>query len=450
MTDQRPEPIISVSGLRGIIGESLTPDLAARYVAAFSAELAEGPVVLTRDGRESGPTLVHAIKGALMACGREVLDADVAATPTTGVLVKTLGASGGIQISASHNPPEYNGIKLFGSDGRVINAERGARVKTAYLEGRANWVSVEELGCVKDIEDPHLAHLETVLSTVDVDAIRNRGFKVLLDSNHGAGSLLGQRLLEALGCELVVLGGTADGQFAHTPEPTAANLVGVAEEVKRSQVDVGFCQDPDADRLALIDETGRYVGEEFTLAVTLEHALQNRPGPVVINCATSRMSQDLAQQAGVECHVSAVGEANVTDKMLEVSAVYGGEGNGGPIDPRVGLVRDSFVAMSQVLDAMAARSLPLSHIVDALPQYAIHKTKTGLEPERVAEGLRAVAAHFPEAEANLQDGLRLDFPKAWLLVRASNTEPIVRVIAEAETAQLAEDLCGQALGVLGK
>jgi phosphomannomutase len=450
MANNRPEPIISVSGLRGIIGESLTPDLAARYVAAFSDELAEGPVVLTRDGRESGPMLVHAIKAALIACGRQVLDADVAATPTTGVLVKSLGASGGIQISASHNPPEYNGIKLFGSDGRVINAERGARVKKAYLEGRSDWVPVAELGKEASIEDPHLAHLETVLATVDVDAIRRRSFKVLLDSNHGAGSLLGQRLLEALGCQVVVLGAVPDGQFAHTPEPTAANLLGVAEEVLQRQVHVGFCQDPDADRLALIDETGRYVGEEFTLAVTLQHALHNQPGPVVINCATSRMSQDLAQQAGVECHVSAVGEANVTDKMLEVNAVYGGEGNGGPIDPRVGLVRDSFVAMSQVLDAMAAKDQPLSEIVDALPQYAIHKTKTGLESERVSEGLQAVAAHFSDAKANWQDGLRLDFPKAWLLVRASNTEPIVRVIAEAETAQLAENLCEQALGVLEK
>ncbi len=450
MAENAPEPIISVSGLRGVIGESLTPDLAARYVAAFSRELGEGPMVVTRDGRESGPMLVHSIKAALMACGRKVLDADVASTPTTGVLVKTLGAIGGIQVSASHNPPEYNGIKLFGDDGRVINAERGGRVKKTYQDGKAAWVGVDRLGSEEGIADPHLAHLETVLATVNVEQIRRKRFKVLLDSNHGAGSLLGRRLLEALGCDVVILGGVADGQFAHVPEPTAANLVGVADKVKELKVDVGFCQDPDADRLALIDENGRYVGEEFTLAVTLEHALNQNPGPVVINCATSRMSQDLADRAGVTCYVSAVGEANVTDKMLEVHAVYGGEGNGGPIDPRVGYVRDSFVAMSQVLDSMATKERRLSEMVDALPQYAIHKSKVGLIPERVHEGLRAVEAHFPEARANWQDGLRLDFAKAWLLVRASNTEPIVRVIAEAETDELAQQLCRDAQAALGE
>ena len=192
------------------------------------------------------------------------------------------------------------------------------------------------------------------------------------------------------------------------------------------------------------------MGEEFTLAVTLEHALNQNPGPVVINCATSRMSQDLADRAGVTCYVSAVGEANVTDKMLEVHAVYGGEGNGGPIDPRVGYVRDSFVAMSQVLDSMATKERRLSEMVDALPQYAIHKSKVGLIPERVHEGLQAVEAHFPEARANWQDGLRLDFAKAWLLVRASNTEPIVRVIAEAETDELAQQLCRDAQAALGE
>ncbi|MEC7353907.1 MAG: phosphoglucosamine mutase, partial [Planctomycetota bacterium] len=178
MAENAPEPIISVSGLRGVIGESLTPDLAARYVAAFSRELGEGPMVVTRDGRESGPMLVHSIKAALMACGRKVLDADVASTPTTGVLVKTLGASGGIQVSASHNPPEYNGIKLFGDDGRVINAERGGRVKKTYQDRKAAWVGVDRLGSEEGIADPHLAHLETVLATVDVEQIRRKRFKV--------------------------------------------------------------------------------------------------------------------------------------------------------------------------------------------------------------------------------------------------------------------------------
>lgn len=444
MADQ---PIISVSGLRGIIGETLTPQIAGKYACALAAELASGPIVMTRDGRATGRMLADVIRASLQAVGRNVIDADVAATPTTGVLIRDLEAAGGIQISASHNPAEYNGMKLFGSHGRVVPGEVGERILASYLDASVPWVDHRELGSVQIYEDPHAGHLERILEVVDVDAIRKGQFRVLLDSNHGAGGQLGRRLLEALGCEMVALGAEPTGMFAHPPEPTAANLVHVSDDVRERNVAVGFCQDPDADRLALIDEHGRYVGEEYTVAICMDHILRKTPGPVVTNCSTSRMSQDLAEKYAVPFFRSKVGEANVADVMIENEAVFGGEGNGGPIDPRIGYVRDSFVGMALVLNAMADRRLELSALAAELPRYEIYKTKVTLPADAVPGALDQLEAHFG-TKSDRMDGLRLDFPDKWLLVRASNTEPIVRLIAEAATLDAARALCDEAAKIV--
>ncbi len=442
------EPIISVSGLRGIVGESLTPEVAIRYVCAFAGSLPAGPVVITRDGRATGRWLADAIRGGLAAIGRDCIDADIAATPTTGVLVRQFSAAGGVQISASHNPPEYNGLKLFSQEGRVIPAAAGQEVIARYRSAKIPWATHDHCGVAANFADTLSRHAELVLKTVDFDRIRRRRFKIVLDANHGSGSLLGRRLLAELGCELTVLGGTADGKFEHTPEPTAENLANVLSQVTAAGADAGFCQDPDADRLALIDEQGRYIGEEYTLALCVDHVLRTRPGPVATNCSTSRMTEDLAAHYKVPCIRSAVGEANVVEAMIGHGAVLGGEGNGGVIDPRVGYVRDSFVGMALVLDAMAARELPLSRLADELPRYEIVKTKISLPAEKVAKGITALARHFHDAQSDRLDGLRLDWPGKWLLVRASNTEPIVRAIAEAETAAEAQRLCNEAARVL--
>lgn len=442
------EPIISVSGLRGIVGETLTAETALRYTAAFAAQMPAGAMVITRDGRPSGEVLAEAISAGLRGAGRDVLDAGIAATPTTGVLIRAQGAAGGIQISASHNPAPYNGIKLFSAEGRVIPAGPGQAVLEAYRAGHAAWVPHDRLGRRHAVADPHAEHLKTVLATVDVARIRRRKFRVLLESNHGAGSILGRRLLDELGCCVVQLGGSPDGCFEHTPEPTAENLVGVLPQVRSAEVDVGFCQDPDADRLAVIDESGRYLGEEYTLAMCVAHVLQRRKGPVVANCASSRMTEDLALRHGVPYVRAAVGEANVVDAMLEHRAVFGGEGNGGPIDPTVGLVRDSFVGMAVLLDAMAERGEPIGRLADELPRYEIVKTKIALPSPRVPAALDALQRHFPNAQPDRLDGLRLDWPGRWLLVRASNTEPIVRAIAEAPTELEAKRLCEEAAQVI--
>lgn len=447
------EPIISVSGLRGIVGQSLDPLTAVRYTAAFLAGLPPGPIVVTRDGRGTGPMLADAVRSAVCALGRPVLDGAVAATPTTGVLVRRSAAAGGIQISASHNPPEYNGLKLFSAEGRVIEADEGGRVLERYHRGNFPWCDHRAVGSGEAIGDTLSAHLELVLAGVDVPRIRQRAFRVLLDSNHGAGSLLGSRLLERLGCETVLLGDVPDGNFAHPAEPTAENLANVSSEVTRAGADIGFCQDPDADRLAVIDEQGRYLGEEYTLALCLDHVLRTRRGPVVTNCATSLMCADIAARYEAPFHRSAVGEANVTAKMHAVGAVFGGEGNGGPIDPKVGYVRDSFVGMALILDAMAARAQPVGQMADELPRYAICKTKFDLAGQHVGSVLDALQRQFADADADLSDGLRLDWPGRWLLVRASNTEPILRAIAEAGSPGEASSLCeaaGKVIAAAGR
>jgi phosphomannomutase len=439
------EPIISVSGLRGIIGESLDPILAIKYSTAYASLLEQpGPIVVARDGRATGTMLAQAICSGLSAMGRDVLYADVAATPTCGILVREHKAVGGIQISASHNPAPYNGIKLFGADGRVIPADEGEKVIQAYRNYEFPAVSHDKIGKIANVEDTTTAHLNAVLATIDADAIRAKKYKVVLDSHHGAGSVLGRRLLESLNCEAQFMGGTPDGLFTRSPEPTEVNLQDTTKAAGSFGADAVFCQDPDADRLAIIDEKGNYIGEEYTLAITLNHALKTRKGHVVINCSSSRMSADICAANGSTLHMSAVGEANVTNKMIELEAVYGGEGNGGPIDPKVGYVRDSFVAMAQVLDVMAASGKSISELAAEIPSYEICKTKISIDRENIPALYAALEKKFPSAKVSTMDGLRLDWDDKWMLVRPSNTEPIVRAIAEATSMADAKALCDAA------
>jgi phosphomannomutase len=443
------ELIISVSGLRGVIGEGLTPDTAMRYALAFSELLPFGAFVITRDSRPSGAILADAVHAALNASGRPTIDAEITATPTTGLLIRQYGAVGGIQITASHNPLEFNGLKLFSREGRVIPKGIGADVLKRYQAGKTTWVKYDQIGNRTLCKDTTFEHLRAVLQTVDVELIVQRRFKVLLDANHGAGSKLGAWLLEELGCDVTILGEIPNGQFAHTPEPTQENLTDVCRQVKGNGVDVAFCQDPDADRVAVIDANGRYVGEEYTMALCLEHILQTSNNrrrekkPVVINCATSRMNEDIADKYGVPVFRSAVGEANVVDLMLEKDAMFGGEGNGGPIDPNVGLVRDSFVGMAQILESMACTEKTIAQLVDELPRYALVKRKMNVDLSKVPAILDKVAAAFNDLPCNRLDGLRIDHGNAWVLLRGSNTEPIIRIFAEAPTNDKANKLCNE-------
>ena len=443
-----PQRILTISGLRGVIGNGLDPAYLVDFACAIGAMAGGGPVVLARDGRSSGLMIKQAVASGLMASGCRVLDADITSTPTCGVLVQELRAAGGLMITASHNPIEWNGLKPFNSEGSVFDDAQGERL-LEILSKRAFRLAVwNGLGTLQPIADPAAPHLRRVLSLVDPAAIRPGRAKVVLDCNHGSGSILGPRLLEELGCEVHVLGGEPDGQFEHVPEPLEQNLTGLCAEVKRRGADVGFAQDPDADRLAIVDETGRYIGEELTLALCTDYILKRTPGPVVVNGSTSRATADIAARHGCAFYRSYVGEANVTARMKSVGAIIGGEGNGGLIEPRVGYVRDSFAAMAYVLAGLAENRRALSGWVDSLPKYTIVKDKITCPREKVDAACAALKKHYRDASAEEGDGLRLDWPDRWVQVRASNTEPILRVIAEAPDPAQARILCREALDLV--
>jgi len=441
--------IVSVSGIRGVVGQGLTPEVASRFAAALATRTGGGRIVLSRDGRPSGIMLRHAVCAGLVAGGCEVLDIGIAPTPTCGLAVRKLDAAGGIQITASHNPAEWNGLKLFGADGAVLNAAAGRAVQALYDGADLRRVAWADLGYVSERLQADDWHRQRVLELVDVTQIRARQLRTFLDANGGAGGPLGRELLDAFQTRPVCHACTADGAFLHVPEPTAANLQRVAALVEDAGADIGFALDPDADRLALIDERGAYIGEELTLALAVQFVLGRKRGPVVINMSTSRLVEDIARRFDCPCHRSAVGEANVVDKMRRVGAVIGGEGNGGVIDPRVGWVRDPFIGMGLVLNLMAESGKKLSELVAALPAYTIVKDKCRAEPERLPALFAALEKRWPEARPDRLDGLRLDWPDRWAHVRPSNTEPIVRVIAEAPEAAAAERLCQEVMGAVG-
>jgi len=435
-----------------VVGDGFDPAVAVEFAAAYASECEPGPIVVGHDGRVSSRVFAAAVEAGVTATGHDVLSTGATATPTIGVLVRECQAAGGIQISASHNPPEYNGLKFFQRAGMVLSQSQGRSMLDRWQRREFRWASWDRLGRARTIEDPDRGHLSSVLGIVDAKAIQRCGLKVVLDACHGAGGRLGAALLRALGSRTVVLGGQPDGRYDHPPEPTETNLREFAAIVPAVGAAVGFAQDPDADRLAIVDETGRYIGEELTLALAGLRRMELAHGPVVLNLSTSRATEDLARLRGSPVFRTPVGEINVVERMLAENAVFGGEGNGGVIDPRVGYVRDSFVGMAMVLDLLAASGKPLSHLVDGLPRYAMVKDQyplvSGPDPGREgrpgATGVAAlwdrIAAACPEARADRRDGLRLDWDDRWVHVRASNTEPIVRVIAEAAFAPLAREL----------
>ena len=447
------QPIVTISGLRGVVGETFEIP-AMRYIAAFLSYLSElklratNKIVVCCDGRPSGFQFSGAFCNLIRENGFEPIFFGVQPTPTAGFLTKFIHAAGGIQITASHNPSQYNGVKLFDCTGRVISGPIGKTVLERYKalteQGESTaycllpTASTSE--SVNEIVSPY-EHLRAVCKTIRVGDVESKGYRVLLDSNNGSGSRLGRKLLESLGCEVVVLGDKLNGEFLHTPEPIAENLRQVGAEVVKNKCDIGFCQDPDADRLAIIDANGRYIGEEYTVPFCVEYVMKKRHGNVVINCATSQMTEDICSQNGRICLRSAVGEANVVDLMISSKAVYGGEGNGGPIDPEVGYVRDSFVGMAQVLALMARENKSVAQLVEEIKPYSIVKTKLPFPTERLPELYEMVRERFPEATVETNDGLRLSWNGSWLLVRPSNTEPVIRAIAEAPDSTQAERLC---------
>jgi len=451
-------PLIrSVSGVRGIIDPhcgvpvTLTLEAAADLGRAFTTYLRRlgGPrgstrprLLISRDGRPGGESLVAAVADGVRDCGAEPVPLGVVSTPGTALAVAefaaSLGVIGGVVVTASHNPQMWNGIKFLLPSGSAPDGPAAAAIfdlcdRRDFERASADRNADLWTGGQARLPDVHGLHVERVLSRIRPDAVRPRRFRVILDSVNGAGGIAGRLLLDRLGCEVTHLHDRPDAGFPHPPEPTEANLRGFCEQVAAGEYDVGFAQDPDADRLAIIDETGRYIGEEYTLALAAKHVFAVRPGPAVANLSTSRLIDDLAAAAGPPCvvHRSPVGEANVVQAMRRVGAEIGGEGNGGVIDPGVVLVRDSLVGMAMTLQLLADEGRPLSRIVDDLPRYAMVKDKLEADPARVRHILDAVAERFAGQRINREDGLRIDWPDSWVHVRGSNTEPILRIIAEA-------------------
>jgi phosphomannomutase len=450
--------MVSVSGVRGRVGEGLTPEVVARFAAAFGAYVRERSgrdrprIVLGRDTRTSGAMFARVVAGSLQSVGCDVVDTGIVPTPTALYSIRALGADGGIVVTASHNPVEWNALKLASSAGMFLDAEE-APLMHAFLDRRsiprARW---DALGDV--IEDRGAAerHLQAVLGLpfIDRGALRHRRFRVALDCIRGAGAVLLPRLLEELGCHVIGLNLEPDGRFHREPEPIAANLGELERLVRDSDADIGLATDPDADRLSLVADGGSAIGEDYTLALAAWLVLRHRHGPVVTNLSTSRLLRDIVERAGAELHLAPVGEINVARRMEQVGAVIGGEGNGGVILPDVQLTRDAAVAAALVLQLLLEDGRRLSDIVAALPAYVIVKDRLPREAGSLEAAYEALEAGLGAPAADRQDGLRLDWPaeRRWLHLRASGTEPILRIIAEAPTQAAARELVVQARAAL--
>jgi phosphomannomutase len=441
--------MISVSGMRGIVGTDLTPELVARHAAALGAWAKQANaalVVLGRDARTSGPMFARAAAAGLMSAGVEVIDLGVVPTPTVQLAVEHHHAGAGLIITASHNPIEWNALKFVGPDGIFLDAESGAAVRALAEAGppRADW---SDIGTVRPDPDAVERHLAAVLalSVIDVAAIRARGFHVALDCVRGAGGVALPPLLERLGVRMSGIHLEPDGRFPHPPEPIPENLRDLGNLVRQSGADLGLAVDPDADRLALVDEQGNPIGEDYTLALAVRAVLANtgnldgRPPVVVVNLSTSLVVEDAARDFGARFVRAPVGEANVARAIRDERAVIGGEGNGGVILPALHIGRDAPLGVALILHHLARIGNSLSRVVAAAPRYTILKVKAprGRELGLLFERMRE---RFPDASADERDGLRLAWPDRWLHIRPSGTEPIVRLIAEAPTAADAEQL----------
>jgi phosphomannomutase len=441
--------MVSVSGIRGRVGEALTPEIVASYAAAFGAWALNAnpgrPIVVGRDSRVSGPMFHRVAIGALQSVGANVIDIGLTTTPTCQLAVEDQHAAGGVMLSASHNPIEWNALKFIGPAGLFLEANEGAEMRAFIERGipRATW---DHLGSVEIDSGAVERHIERILKIpyLDVAKIKGRRFHVALDCVRGAGAVIMPRLLERLGCKVTAIHLEPDGRFPHAPEPVAENLGELERLVRDSHADFGVAVDPDVDRLALVSEGGKAIGEDYTLALAAMLVLRHRRGPVVTNLSTSLVVEDAVTRGGSTLTRTPVGEVNVAVRMRELRAVVGGEGNGGVILPEVHLGRDAPVGIALILQLLTEAGRTLSAIVGELPRYAIVKDKLERPKaslESVYSSLRKV---FSDARADTQDGLRLAWKDRWLHVRPSGTEPIVRVIAEAPTEKEARQLVQRA------
>jgi phosphomannomutase len=428
--------MVSVSGIRGIVGDGLEPEVLVKYLAAYSDFCGEGKIVIGRDARISGEMVKSIVTGTLLAKGNDVIDLGICPTPTVLFNVKKLGAAGGIAISASHNPNEWNALKLLNSKGEFMTPEENREMLARVEDKNGKYQPWNKLGKLTSYPEGLNYHMESVLglSSISVNKIRTRKFKVLLDCVNGAGVYIMPQLLETLGCEVIYINCEKTGVFPRLPEPLPENLIKTMQAVKEHNVDLGIVVDPDVDRLVLITDKGEPFGEENTVTQAVRFVLANSPGNVVVNLSTTRAVDDVAESFGCKVYRSPVGEANVVKMMKEVHAVIGGEGSGGVIYPQLQYGRDALVGTVMILQQLVDFGKSISELKNALPQYYIRKKKVELGNTNPDKVLSALELKYSDAKINTTDGLRIDFDDHWVHFRKSNTEPIIRCIVESRSS----------------
>lgn len=435
---------VSVSGVRGTVGDSLTPSLIAGFAAAFGEYVGGGRVIVGRDTRPSGPMFERAVVAGLLSVGCQPVLIGVVPTPTVQVMVDEYKANGGIAITASHNPAEWNALKFIGASGIFLNDNEAAELLNIYNQPDRGYVFEDDYRNVRKVENAFNVQKSRIFRQIDREIIRKAKLKVAVDCCNGAGAPYARAFLEELGCEVVTLFEETDGIFRRKPEPVPENLTELCKAVVAHKCDIAFAMDPDADRIVVVDAAGQPVGEQYSVVLATEHVLSKTPGSVVVNVQTTKALSDVAAQYNCPVYLTPVGEINVTSKMLSVGAVIGGEGgSGGIIYPAVHPCRDSFTGMALVLEMMAMRKQSLAQILAGIPRYTSSSTKVPCSASKAVDVIRKLTAKYADASPTTIDGLRLDWANAWVLIRASNTEPIVRVFAEALNQKRADDLVAQ-------
>ncbi|MFN0108337.1 MAG: phosphoglucosamine mutase [Blastocatellia bacterium] len=437
-----PSLKISISGVRGVVGDSLTPALLTRFAQAFGTYVGSGTIVIGRDPRTSGEMVRQAVIAGLLSSGCRVIDLGVCPVPTVQLIVRQRKASGGIAITASHNPAEWNALKFVNSEGLFLSTGQAREMLDIYHQGDYTKVSGNEMRSVELFASGLDAHIKAIIDAVGA-LPSTKKLKVALDSCNGAGSIIAPRLLQALGAEVVTVNATPDGSFPRGAEPIAENLGKLCQLVKDSGADVGFAQDMDADRLAVVNERGEAIGEENTLVLASRFVIGKTPGALVANLSTTSAMDDLAAKFGCPLHRSKIGEANVTDLMQSVGAIIGGEGNGGVIYPRINFCRDSHVGMALILHLLAETGRSIFDLVGDLPRYAMVKQKLDCPSDKIADVLKQVRRDYANEQIDLRDGVKVSFADGWLHVRGSNTEPIIRLIAESGSEARTREILGQ-------
>ncbi|MBQ8463739.1 MAG: phosphoglucosamine mutase [Prevotella sp.] len=442
--------IKSISGIRGTIGgrtgDTLNPLDIVKFTTAYATFIGGKRIVVGRDGRISGPMVRDIVCGTLVGMGYEVVDIGLATTPTTELAVRWHQADGGIIITASHNPTQWNALKLLNREGEFLTAADGAEVLRMAEAEDFNYAPVEKLGRVVKDDTMNRQHVQSVLDLrlVDVEAIRQRKFRVCADTINSVGGIILPDLFRALGVDFEILNGECNGQFAHNPEPLEKNLQGIMDKMRQGGFDLGIVVDPDVDRLAFICEDGKMFGEEYTLVSVADYVLAHDKGNTVSNLSSTRALRDVTEKHGGKYTAAAVGEVNVTTKMKEVGAVIGGEGNGGVIYPESHYGRDALVGIGLFLSSLAQKGMKASELRKTFPDYQIAKNRIDLTPETDVDAIlvkvKEMFANDPEAVVNDIDGVKIDFPTKWVHLRKSNTEPIIRVYSEAQTMEEADQL----------